>query len=165
MTTSQPAEDQPEYIVENWVSRDDVYPPTGTPMSGDDITARVVVRGSDGTTRVVAGEVGALPAGVEYGPSECSCGADVCGHERTATPRRGVDRAALIEAATGAMPWKISYWDAVEVLDAVLPLVAQAIEDAPIPFTRDSDRMAWGHGVQCVLAMLVRSLAEEGEQQ
>lgn len=32
MTTSQPAEDQPEYIVENWVSRDDVYPPTGTPM-------------------------------------------------------------------------------------------------------------------------------------
>jgi hypothetical protein len=75
-----------------------------------------------------------------------------------------IDRPALIEAAEAAerafYRGELTQHGLAEcTLDAVLPLVADAIEAAPIPFTKDRERMDWGHGVRCVMAELVRGLA------
>lgn len=49
---------------------------------------------------------------------------------------------------------------AVAAVSGGLPLIADAIEAAPIPFTRDRERMEWGRGVQVVMAEVVRGLLE-----
>ena len=48
--------------------------------------------------------------------------------------------------------------DAKAVVGAVLPLIADAIENAPIPFTADRERMQWGRGVQIAMAKTVLGL-------
>lgn len=82
----------------------------------------------------------------------------------------GLDRAALIDAAAAEEPRWYDHgvtldWErrevAASVLDAVLPLLADAIEQMLIPFSRDAEKMAYGNGVALDAASLVRSFGEQ----
>lgn len=69
------------------------------------------------------------------------------------------DRAALIEAMEQCATWPE---DLPGILDAVLPLIAKAIDQMPIPYTKDTEKMAWGDGVRHVAVERVRSFMDGG---
>lgn len=49
-------------------------------------------------------------------------------------------------------------------LDAILPLIADAIGAAPIPFNRNQVAMAYAHAARCAIAEDVRALARSDGQ-
>ena len=79
----------------------------------------------------------------------------------------GVDRAALIEAAHRALYGSSSCSApgcplSARVVDAVLPLVADAIEDLKLEYTHTHSAIG-ANRAYLFAARLVRSLAEEGQ--